>query len=136
MNLEPKRFRPKGSLVRYLTNTHPAVIFIHAVVLLLVGPFLNAAELWMQSSHGGYGDFLRMTLDGDDSGFFARSDDGPVNPFRSILIWVVRLAARVALTVGFALPVWAAARLIADTLAGRGSAADLKEAPTSATPIS
>ncbi len=109
--------RPPGPLLRYLTRTHPAVIFIHAVILLLVGPFLNAAELWLQSSGAGYGDYLSMTLDGDRQGFAIASEDG-VNPLRAALIWMLRLSARVAVTLGYALPVWAAARLIADALHG------------------
>jgi hypothetical protein len=109
--------RPHGPLLRYLARTHPAAIFIHAVILLLVGPFLNAAELWLQSSGAGYADYLSMTLDGDRQGFAIASEDG-VNPLRAALIWTLRLSARIAITLGYALPIWAAARLIADTLYG------------------
>lgn len=117
MTQESPPDRPPGPHLRYLTCTHPAVIFIHAVILLLVGPFLNAAELWLQSSGAGYADYLSMTLDGDRQGFAIASEDG-VNPLRAALIWMLRLSARIAVTLGFALPVGAAARLIADTLHG------------------
>lgn len=110
--------KPSGPVLRYLTRTHPALIFVHAVILLLVGPFLNAAELWMQSSGVGYADYLNMTLSGDRPGFAVDREER-VNPLRSALVWTLRIGARVAITVGYALPFWAVARLIADALGGR-----------------
>lgn len=107
---------PSGLFVRYLTRTHPAAIFIHAVGVLLLAPFLVAMEYWLQASYGGYGDMLRMTLAGSDDIRFSISDDAPVNPLRSALVWMLRIIGRVFVIVGYALPVWAAARLIADTL--------------------
>ena len=103
----PARVQPEGMLVRYLTRTHPAAIFVHAVLLLQPGGV-------------GFGSYLDMTLAGADSSYLQAHADGPVNPLSSGLIWVIRIATRVVATLGYALPVWAAARLIADALRPRG----------------
>ena len=116
----PARVQPEGMLVRYLTRTHPAAIFVHAVLLLLAAPVLNAIELWLQPGGVGFGSYLDMTLAGADSSYLQAHTDGPVNPLSSGLIWVIRIATRVVATLGYALPVWAAARLIADALRPRG----------------
>jgi hypothetical protein len=106
--------RSLGPILRYLTHTRPALIFVHGVVVLLLAPFVIAIEAWLQIPHAGFGDALRMGLEGGER--YVMAEPGAGNPLRSALIWVLRLLSPMLGVLGYALPVWAAARLIADTL--------------------
>ncbi|MCC5823070.1 MAG: hypothetical protein LAT64_07585 [Phycisphaerales bacterium] len=131
MTQQPARIKPHGVLVRYLTDTHPARLLIHAVLVLIFLPVLSGLQMWLAGSHWGLSESLHIAMqawDGEGGIQIPRETDR--NPIRNISVWIVRVLLRAASVIGFALPVWAAARLIADALrAGRPAQQDRASAP-------
>jgi hypothetical protein len=102
------------ALVRWLTRTSPAALFLTALGLLCVAAVLSFLLTLLQVPPRAFFGPVRLLATDTSPPEFYPSSSPPI--WRTVLAYTLNPTIFVASITGTALPIWAAARLIADAL--------------------